>query len=78
MSIDVVRAILGVIFNHENGSVLPKLAEADGFDNAAQGQVVVGHQSEGRQLANLRAGGMVIGQPQDLHLGHGALFFEAL
>ena len=43
MGVDVVGAVLGVVFQHEDGRLRPELAVADRLDDAAQGQVVVGH-----------------------------------
>ena len=42
MGVNVVRAVLGVVFQHENCRVLPELAVADRLDHSAQGQVVIG------------------------------------
>ena len=37
MCIDVVRAVLGIVLEHENRRVLPELAVAHRLDHAAQG-----------------------------------------
>ena len=48
MGVDVVGAVLGVVFQHEDGRLRPELAVADRFDDATQRQVVVGQISDRR------------------------------
>ena len=50
----------------------------DRLDDHAQREVVVGDHRGRRRLADARAGGVVVRQPQDLHLRHVAGLLEAL
>ena len=78
MGIDVIRAILSIVFQNENRRVLPKLALADRLHKQAQGEVVFRHHCRGRQPARPGARGVIVGQADDLEPRHLTAFFEAL
>ena len=66
MTVDVVDAVLRVVFLDEDRRRGPHGAVADDVDKAAQGQVVIGlHGLRGR-----RAAGVVGADPHDFQLGH--------
>src|SRR4029077_10191282 len=67
MTVDVVDAVLRVVFFEEDGRRGPHIAVADVVDNAANGQVVIGlFGGPGR-----RAAGVVVDYPQDAQRGNG-------
>ncbi len=78
MGVDVVRAVLGVVFDDEDGGLGPELGLADGFDDAPEGEVVVGDHGAGGAFAGGGAVGVVVGQPHDLQSRHVALALESL
>ena len=43
MGVDMIAAVLRVVFQNEDGGVLPIRAVGDGVDDAAQRQIVVRH-----------------------------------
>ena len=45
MGINVVGAILGIVFEHENGGIVPIRTVRQGLNYPADSQVVVGHRS---------------------------------
>ena len=51
MGVDVVGAVLGVVFDDEEGGLGPEFRVADGLDELAEGEVVIGHQGGGGELA---------------------------
>ena len=53
MGVHVVRAVLGVVFQDENGGLRPELAVADRLDQRPKRQVVVGHVGGRRRHAGL-------------------------
>ena len=65
VAVDVVEAGLRVVFDDEDARLRPELAVADGFDDAAEGEVVIGDCGFGRLHAGARAGGVVVGQQHD-------------
>src|SRR5206468_3928710 len=62
MRIDVVGAILRVIFEDEDGSVIPVRAVRDGVDDTAKRQIIVGYVGGGTGAVGARASGMVVGK----------------
>ena len=64
MGVDVVGSVLCVIFENEDGGVVPVGAVGDGVDDAADGEIVVGDGSGGTGLALRAAGGVVVGEAQ--------------
>src|SRR5450755_2454527 len=60
MRVDMVGAILRIVFNHEDGGVLPIGAVRNGIDNASDREIVIGYRSLWRGLSGTRASGMVI------------------
>ena len=43
VGVNVVGAVLGVVFDYEDGSVVPVRAVGDGLDHASHGQIVIGN-----------------------------------
>ena len=78
VGVDVVRAVLGVVLDDENGRLLPELAFAQRLDNHAQGQVVVGHHRGRGRRTDPGAGGVVVAESQDRQLREVAFLFEPL
>jgi hypothetical protein len=76
MSIHVVAAILRVIFEDEEGRVVPERRVRNGFDGAANRKVIVGHRRLRRRSAGTRARRVIVAQPQKDEVRHGvfALF----
>ena len=65
MAVDVVPAVLGIVFIDEDRGLGPEAAVRDGLHEPAHGQVVVGHQARGVGNAALGAGGVVLRQVDD-------------
>ena len=68
MRIDVIGAVLRVVFDDEDGGVVPVRAVGDGIDHAAERQIVVGDRGLRRGLAGTRASGVVVGQIEQREL----------
>jgi hypothetical protein len=66
VTVDVVDAVLRVVFLDEDRRRRPNGAVADDVDNAPNGQVVIG--LFGSRVR--RAGGVVAHDPQEFQLGH--------
>src|SRR5258708_7473716 len=62
MGVDVVAAVLGVVFQDEDGGVVPVGAVRDSVDYAAQGQIVVGDRGLGARAIRSRAAGVIVGK----------------
>ncbi len=62
MGVDVVAAVLGVVFEDEDGGVVPVGAVRDGVDHSAQGQIVVGDRGLGARAIRSRAAGVIVGE----------------
>ena len=77
MRIDVIGAVLRVVFNHEDCGVLPELRFADSIDEQPECEVVLGDHRGRRRLADPRAGGVVVRQTHDRQLRHRAIDFIA-
>ena len=71
VGIDVVGAVLGVVFEDEDGGVVPVRAMRNGIGDAADGEIIIGNGSGGTGLAFLAAGGVVIRQAKKDELRHG-------
>src|SRR6185437_17075087 len=69
--VDVIAAVLRVIFEEEDGGVIPVRRVRDGFDEAANGEVIVGDGGFGRGAAGPGAGGVIVGEAQGDVAGHG-------
>src|SRR5579872_2181073 len=64
MRIHVIGAVLSVIFDDENGGVIPVRTVRNSLDDAAHGKVVVGNAGGGLALPGAGCGGVVVGQAQ--------------
>src|SRR5229473_1552910 len=69
MGVDVVAAVLGVVFEDEDGGVIPVGAVRDGVDYAAQGQIVVGDRGLGARAIRSRAAGVIVGEIEQHECG---------
>src|ERR1051325_395305 len=65
MSVNVVRAVLGVVLDDEDCHLIPEFAVAGGFDEAAQRQIVVAYAGFGGRRAGARAAGMILAEGHD-------------
>lgn len=77
VAVDVVNPVLGVVFDDEDGHFLPEAGLGEGFDDTAEGEVIVGDHAIGRGGAGGGAVGMVRGELEDGEIGEGAVFFES-
>jgi len=66
----MIESVLRVVLDPENNRIFPKAASAERFDDAAEGQVVVGH--TGRRCWGTRAGParVIVGQADQDELRH--------
>jgi len=62
MSVDVIGAVLGVVFDDEDGGIVPVGAVGDGVDDAAEGEVVVGDAGGGAGEVRACAAGVIVGK----------------
>src|ERR1019366_1089578 len=62
MSVNVVGAVLRIVFDDEDGGVVPVGTVGDGVDDAADRQIVVGDRGLRRGLAGTRASSVIVGQ----------------
>ena len=62
MRIDVVGAILRVVFEDENGGVVPIRAVRNRIDDAAERQIVIGYRGLWRGLARRACLRVIVGQ----------------
>src|SRR3954468_15997411 len=74
--IDVVRSILRIVFEHENCGILPIRAVRDGFDDAAEREVVVGNHRARSPGAWRGAARVIVTQPDDRELRQVSLLLE--
>src|SRR5438093_8104716 len=65
MGVDVVGAVLGVVFDDEDRSVVPVGAVRDGLDDAAESEIVVGDGSRGTRNAGGGTVGVVVGEIEE-------------
>ena len=78
MGIDVVGAILGVVFDDEDGGFFPDRAFADAFDEAAESEVVAGDACLGRGFVGRGALSVVLAKAHDDELRQRALGNEVV
>ena len=71
--VDVVGAVLGVVFEGEEREGPPRRGAGQARDHAAQGEIVVGHHRARREGAAAAALGVVARQVQDHEVGEAAL-----
>ena len=64
MSVDMVGAVLGIVFENEDGSVFPVGAVRDSIDQAADGEIVIGHRGLWSGHAGSSAGGVIVGKAE--------------
>src|ERR1700688_1486780 len=62
VGIDVIGSILRVVFDYEDGSVVPVRTVRDGIDDAAECKVVIGDRGLRSGLSGTRASSVVVGQ----------------
>src|SRR4029450_12138422 len=60
--VDVVRPVLGVVLNDENGGLRPVGAVSDAIDELAKGPIIVGHGGDRRGRVGTGALGVVFSQ----------------
>ena len=77
VSVDVVGAVLCIIFHDENRGRGPELGLGNGFDQSSQREVVVRHAGGGRPFSGGGAGGVVLWQAHDLEPRHLPLLLKA-
>ena len=62
MRVNVVGAILGVVFQNKDRGVIPIGAVRNGIDHAAERQVIVGNGGGRARQLGTRAAGVIVGQ----------------
>jgi len=62
MGVDVVGAILRVVFDHEDGGVIPIRAVGDGIDNPPKREIIIGDGCGRRRLPFCGAESVIIGK----------------
>ena len=72
----MIGAVLGVVLDHKDGRLPPRLAVAHALDQLAKRQVVAGDAGGRRKRAGPRAGGVVFAQAQHHQAGQLALLLE--
>ncbi len=65
MGVDVVGAVLRVVFDDEDGHLIPKSAAAGGFDDAAKTEIVARDAGFRREGAGFGSGGVVFAKGHD-------------
>src|SRR5258708_34688252 len=81
MSVDVIGAILRVVFDHKDGGVIPVDAVGNGIDDATHREIIVGDRRQRSWLAGARASGVVVRQVKQRELWKffaGSLSFHKL
>jgi hypothetical protein len=78
VGIDVIGAVLGVVFNDEDGGGGPGGAVGDGVNQHAHGVIVIGVVGEWRESAGRGALSMIVTHAEDGHLRHFAGSIEFL
>ena len=76
MRIDVIGAVLGVVLDHEDCSLLPQRAVADSLDQLAHRQVIGGDAGLRRKRPGLGAVGVVFAEAHDDEARHRAILGE--
>ena len=69
--IDVVRAVLGVVFQHENRRFVPDRAVREVIDKLTQRQVIVGHMGGGGGSAHSGTARVVVAEADTTEMGYG-------
>src|SRR5579872_4404784 len=64
MSVHMVGAVLRIVFENEDGCVIPVRTMGDGIDHAAYSQVVIRYRGCWCRVVGLGAAGVVITQAQ--------------
>ncbi len=65
MGIDVIGAVLGVVFENEDGGVVPIRAVGDGVDDPTEGEVVIGDRGGGAGVERTSAAGVIVGEIEE-------------
>src|SRR5216684_4664302 len=68
MGIDVIGAVLRVVFEDEDGGIVPVGTMRNGIDDPAEREIVIGDRRLRSWLAGTRASGVVIGQVEQREL----------
>ena len=76
MGIDMVRAVLGVVFDDEDRRLGPQRPMADSLDEFAEGQVVAGHAGTGTVGSGCGAMGVILTEAHDDEPRHRSLCCE--
>src|SRR5581483_11623656 len=71
--IDVVGAVLSVVFENQNSGVVPIGAVRNGLDDTAYGEIVIGDRGRRGRQALAEPGSMVVGKAQLDELRHGVI-----
>ncbi len=77
MCVHVIRAVLRVVLDDEDGSLWPEFRMADGIYNATEREIVLANVSNGRGPTRRRAVRVIVGQADDLQARHFAFALEA-
>src|SRR5215468_9155148 len=72
----MVGPVLRIIFEDEDGRVIPVGAVGDGIDDASYCEIIVGDRSGGARLALGAAGSVIVWQAQEKELGHPVQVFS--
>ena len=70
MGVDVVRPVLGIVFQDEERGVIPVRAVGDGLDRSSHRQVVIRDRSLGRRHPWSGSRGVVVGKAKLHQLRH--------
>src|ERR1700736_1310866 len=70
MRIDVVRAALRIVLEHEHDGALPERTPRQRFDQSAKREIVVRHVRSWRRLPCLRSGRVVVRQTDKFECWH--------
>src|ERR1700686_435989 len=73
VGVDVVGAVLGVIFENEESSIVPIGAVGYGVHDAPDSQVIVSNGGGGLGFVLGATGGVVVGKAKQDELGHGVM-----
>ena len=74
----MIPAGLRIVFDREETGILPKLAARERFDDAAQGEIVVGDLRRGCGETGPSPAGMIVGQANDRELRKIAVLLEVV
>ena len=76
VAVDVVGAVLGVVLDNEDRHFVPEFALAEGFDDEAEGVVVVGHIRQRGDLAGGESAGVIVTEANHGEVGELAFGFH--